>query len=225
KRVNQIPQSDGSFRYIPVEQTNNDINLGLLQPIPWTGGVISANSSVGFFKDFNDPSFLSEQWSGTVMNVRLSQPLFAFNDLKWDKKTEPLRYEESKRDYVEQMEFISREAVNRFFNVLEAQINLQISQFNLANNDTIYKIEEGRYNIGTTSKDKLLQVELQLLRSRQQVAQAKLDMETSRLQLRSYVGLSASEYNQLVLPEEIPQFSVTVDEALDYARKNRAAYI
>src|SRR5690606_17590252 len=26
-------------------------------------------------------------------------------------------------------------------------------------------------------------------------------------------------------PEEIPQFSVTVDEALDYARKNRAAYI
>lgn len=225
KRVNQIPQQDGSFRYLSVEQTNNNVNLGLLQPIYWTGGVISANSSIGYFRDYNDPSALAEQWSGTVMNVQLTQPIFSFNSLRWDKKTEPLRYEESKRDYVEQMEFISQEAVNRFFNVLQAQINLQIAQFNLANNDTIYKIEQGRYNIGTTSKDKLLQVELQLLRSRQDVAQARLDMETARLQLRSYVGLSGAEQVQLVLPEHIPQFSVSVDEALDYARKNRAAYV
>lgn len=225
KEVRQIPQQDGSYRYLQVEQTNNDLSLGLFQPIPWTGGFISANSSLGYFRDYNDVSALSEQWSGTVMNVRLTQPLFAFNELKWDRKTEPLRYEESKREYVEQMEFLSREAVTRFFNVLQGQINLQIAQFNLANNDTIYKIEQGRYNIGTTSKDHLLQVELQLLRSRQDVAQAKLDMETARLQLRSYVGLNSGDGVELSLPEAIPSFAVTVDDALAYARKNRSAYL
>jgi outer membrane protein TolC len=225
KRVNQIPQQDGTFRYIPVEQTNNFVNLGLQQPLQWTGGVISANSSLGYFKDFNDPTSLAEQWSGTVMNIQLNQPLFSFNALRWDRKTEPLRYEESKREYVEQMEFISREAVNRFFNVLQAQINLQIATFNLANNDTIYKIEQGRYNIGTTSQDKLLQVELQLLRSRQDVAQATLDQETARLQLRTYISLTEGETFALSLPEIIPSFDVTVDEALEHARKNRAAYI
>lgn len=228
KQVTQAPLADGTFRYAKVNQFNSFMNLGLEQPIPWTNGLISINSNVGYFNNYNfDPESLSpkEQWRGTVMSVELTQPVFAFNPLRWDKRTEPLRYEESKREYVEQMEFISREAVNRFFNVLEQQINLQIAQFNLANNDTIYKIEQGRYNIGTTSLDKLLQVELQLLNSRQDVAQANLQLETARLQLRSFIGLNNGEMFQLDLPEIIPVFSVTVDEALDYAKKNRAAFI
>ena len=225
KSVNQIIQQDGTIRYLPVQQTNNNIGLGLLQPISFTGGIISANSSLEYFKDYNDESASAEQWSGSVFNVALTQPIFAFNRFRWNKKIEPLLFEESKRDYVEEMEFISSIAVTRFFNVLEEQINHQIASFNLANNDTIYKIEQGRYNIGTTSLDKLLQVELQLLTSRQQVAQANLELETARLQLRSYIGLNAGEQFQLVLPEAIPQFSVSVEEALEYAKKNRADFI
>ena len=225
KSVNQVIQQDGTYRYIPVQQTNNEVTLGLRQPLSFTGGEISANSGLGFFKDYNDESFQAEQWSGSVFNISLNQPLFAFNPYRWDKRIEPLLYEESKRDYVEQMEDISGTATQRFFNVLEQQINHQMATFNLANNDTIYKIEQGRYNIGTTSLDKLLQVELQLLNSRQQVAQASLDLETARLQLRSFIGLNDGEQFQLVLPEEIPQFMVSVDEALEYAKHNRADYI
>jgi outer membrane protein TolC len=70
-----------------------------------------------------------------------------------------------------------------------------------------------------------LQVELQLLRSRQAVSQAELDLETSRLQLRSFIGLRNGEDFQLSLPENIPSFEITTDEALNYARQNRAAYV
>jgi outer membrane protein TolC len=222
KAVKEQSQPDGTIQFRAVEQTSTYLNVGLLQPIRWTGGTISANSNLQYFKNYFDNA---ESWNGAVMNVRLDQPLFSFNDLRWDRKTEPLRYEESKREYVEQMEFISMEAVNRFFNVLQAQVSLQIARFNLANNDTIYKIEQGRYNIGTTSQDKLLQVELQLLRSKQDVAQANLDLETAGLQLRSFIGAAQEENFQLYLPEVIPQFSLTVDEALENARKNRAAYV
>jgi outer membrane protein TolC len=226
KYVTQVLQPDGTYKYLPVEQMNNSVTLGLQQPVLWTGGTISANTSLQYFRNYNDITVLSKQWSGSVMNVALNQPLFSFNSLKWQKRIEPLLYEESKRTYVEQMEAISSEAVSRFFNVLAQQINLQIAQFNLANNDTIYKIEQGRYNIGTTSQDKLLQVELQLLRSRQDVARANLDLATARLQLRSYIGLNDSdEFPQLVLPEIIPVFEVTEQEALEFAKKNRAAYI
>lgn len=225
KSVNQVIQQDGSYRYIPVEQTNNEVTLGLRQPIAFTGGIISANTGLGFFKDFNDESVEAEQWSGSVFNIALNQPLFAFNQFRWDRKIEPLIYEESKREYVEEMEDIAGTAVERFFNVLEQQINHQIATFNLANNDTIYKIEQGRYNIGTTSLDKLLQVELQLLTSRQQVAQASLELETARLQLRSFIGLNDGEQFSLILPEDIPQFDVGVDEALEYAKLNRAEFI
>jgi outer membrane protein TolC len=228
KEVSQAPLADGTFVNANINQLNSFMNLGLEQPIPWTNGTISVNSNMGYFNNYNyDPSSIQpkEQWRGTVMNIQLNQPVFAFNPLRWDKLTEPLRFEESKRDYVEQMEFISRESVGRFFDVLESQINLQIAQFNLANNDTIYKIEQGRYNIGTTSQDKLLQVELQLLNSRKDVAQAKLDTETRSLQLRSYIGLTAGEQLKLILPETIPQFDVSAEEAMQYAKKNRAAFI
>lgn len=222
KAVKETSQDDGTVKFRAVEQAGSYVNMGLLQPIRWTGGTISANSNLSYFNNYFDNL---ELWSGAVMNVRLDQPLFAFNDLRWDRKTEPLRYEESRREFVEQMEFISMEAVSRFFNVLQAQVSLQIAQFNLANNDTIYKIEQGRYNIGTTSQDKLLQVELQLLRSRQDVAQANLDLETAGLQLRSFIGAAREENFQLYLPEVIPQFTLTVDEALEHARRNRAAFI
>jgi outer membrane protein TolC len=226
KAVQQFPQPGGTYQYFSVEQTNNNVSLGLIQPLSFTGGTISANTGLSYFKDYRaGEDDIAEQWSGSVMNIAINQPIFAFNQLRWDKKIEPLRYEESKRDYVEQMEFVSREATDRFFNVLAQQINLQIASFNLANNDTIYKIEQGRYNIGTTSQDKLLQVELQLLSSRQAVAQATLDLETAKLQLRTFIGLNNVDQFQLFLPEIIPQFDVTVDEALDHARKNRAAYL
>ena len=225
KRVNQVIQQHGWIRYIPVQQTDNQVSLGLFQPIAFTGGTISANSGLSFFKDYNDETNLAEQWSGSVFYVALNQPLLSFNRYRWRKRIAPLEYEESKRDYVEEMEGIAQTAVQRFFNVLEEQINLQIATFNLANNDTIYKIEQGRYNIGTTSLDKLLQVELQLLTSRQQVAEANLDLETARLQLRSYIGLNDEDQFQLTLPEGIPQFTVTVEEALQYAKQNRADYV
>ena len=219
----RTPRADGTFSYQPVNFLNPGVNFSLQQPIEWTGGVISVNSTYNYFRDFNNvqPTI----WNGSPFYISLFQPIFAFNQLKWSRMVEPIRFEESKREYAEAMEAIARDGVTSFFNVLQAQVNLQIAQFNLANNDTIYKIEQGRYNIGTTSEDKLLQVELQLLRSRQDVARASLDLQNSSLDLRIYIGLRNGESFSLVMPDEIPNFGVSEDEALLYAKQTRAAFI
>ncbi|HEU5291882.1 MAG TPA: TolC family protein [Cyclobacteriaceae bacterium] len=213
---------DGKVEFQSRERTDAIVNLGLQQPIFFTGGTLSVNTNLNKINDFY---YDYSTWNGTIVNVRLDQPILNFNELRWNKMTEPLRFEESKRSYVEEMEFISQQAVDRFFTVLDAQINLQIAQFNLANNDTIYKIEQGRYNIGTTPKDKLLQAELQLLRSRQDVTSARINLQNSKLDLRSYIGLKNDDEFELVLPEEIPTLNVTVDEALQRAKDNRADFI
>ena len=160
-----------------------------------------------------------------MVNIQLIQPILGFNDLRWDKKTDPILYEESKRSFVQEMESISQEASTRFFTVLDAQINLQLAEYNLANNDTIYKIEQGRYNIGTTTKDKLLQAELQLLQSRQQVTAARINLQNSKLSMRSYIGLREFDEFALVLPEYIPSLSLNVDRAVEYAQQNSAEFI
>ncbi len=218
----QIIQPDGTRLFQPVNQTNSFANLGLLQPLRWTGGTISANTNFNFFNDINRTV---SSWNGNIFNIRLDQPVYAFNPFKWDRRTEPLRFEESKREFVEQLEFISQNAADLFFQVIRSQIDEQIATFNLANNDTIFKIEQGRYNIGTTSQDKLLQVELQLLKSKQDVAQARINIQNTSLSLRIYLGLKDDQDFDLLLPEKLPDFSVDLDQALTHARTNRAAYV
>lgn len=213
---------DNTVIFLEREQTFSSINLGLLQPISTTGGEISINTDLNTNRNIPQNSSF---WSSTLVNVRLDQPIFGYNQLKWDKKTEPLRYEESKREYVEEMELLSERAVELFFEYLTAQVNLSIAQFNLSQNDTIYNIERGRYNIGTTTRDKLLQVELQLLRSKQDVAQANLDLNTSELDIRTYVGLADTGLFTFRLPEKIPDFEISAAEAVEYAKLNRADYI
>jgi len=217
----QFP-NNGTYTYTYVNQLNPGVNFSLQQPLEWTGGTISVNTQYNYFKDYREDR---TQWQGNPFYVRLFQPLFAFNQYKWSRKIEPVRFEESKREYSEGMEAIARDAVTNFFNVLQAQVNLQIAQFNLANNDTIYKIEQGRYNIGTTSEDKLLQVELQLLRSRQDVARASLDLQNASLALRTYIGLRNGESFTLIMPDQIPGFDVSEDDAIAYAKQTRAAFI
>ncbi len=218
----QVRQPDGSIEYVPINQINPGINFSLQQPIQWTGGTLAINSNYNYFKDIANSY---TQWNGSPLNISLFQPILAFNQYKWDKVIEPIRYEESRRDYAEAMEQISRDAVRVFFDVMVAQVNLEIASYNLANNDTIHKIEQGRYNIGTTSEDKLLQVELQLLRSRQDVGRANLDLQTAQLNLRTYIGLRSGEPFELVLPEIIPLLDVSEEEALTYSRQTRSAYI
>ncbi len=213
---------DGTILFQDREQLSSNLNIGLIQPIGLTGGSVSINSGLNYFSDLNQDL---TRYSSTLFNIQLNQPIFGFNDLKWDKRTEPLRYEESLRSYVEEMELVSREAVSFFFNFLDAQINYEIAEFNQLNNDTIFKIEEGRYNIGTTSKDKLLQVELQLLRSQQDVVQAQLDLETASQQLRAYLGLQTNDTLKLTIPATVPEFDIPIQEAITFAKLNRADYL
>lgn len=221
-----IEQNDGTTNYTSIEQISSTLSLGLQQPIAATGGTISVNSRLNQFGNLIADGF-DDQYRTTIVNIGLSQPIFGFNDLKWNKKIEPLRYEESKRSYVEEMEEVSQQATARYFNYLRDQIDLQIAEFNLVNNEANYKIQEGRYNIGTVSKDQLLEVELQMLTSQRSVIQAKLDLQTSRLVLRTYMGLSEdSDLSlELVAPGELPEFDIELDDALRFARQNRSDYI
>lgn len=218
RSVTPITQEDGSTEYRSVFNSNSDVSLNLEQQIGLTGGTIFVNSTVNRFDDFERNNF---RYGGDPLSVGFIQPLFSFNELKWDKKIEPLRYEESKREFVEEFEQISKDVATRFFNLLSAQVSLEIAQKNLGNNDTIYKIAQGRYELGKIPENELLQLELSLMNSRQAVAQANLDLETSQLALKAFLGLKNDDELNLIVPENIPDFQIDSDLALQEALNNR----
>ena len=126
-------------------------------------------------------------WNSAPVSLILNQPIGGFNQLKWDKRIEPVRYEKAKYEYLESMESITNQAVALYFNQLVAQQNLAIARQNHANTDTLYKISQERFQIGSISKNDLLQLELQLLNEGMSINTNKLQHDLAAAQLKSYL--------------------------------------
>ncbi|MDR1405707.1 MAG: TolC family protein [Prevotellaceae bacterium] len=195
--------------------------LSISQNLP-TGGVISVLSSL----DRQDRFLNSlEQYEGasyrtTPVSVNLRQSIFGVNEWKWDRKIEPLRYEEARRNYLKQMETISLRAIQYFFDLAAAQQSLAIAEFNYANNDTLHKIAQGRYNIGTIGENDLLQSELNYLTAGSTLNQAQLDVETSQNRLRSFLGFNELVTVAIILPTRVPKTILDLEEVMVWSRKN-----
>jgi len=154
--------------------------------------------------------------------IGYSQPMFQFNQLRWDKKIEPLKFEESKQAYIESMEQIAIRANGYFFDLLLAQVNLQIAETNLINTQKIQQVANEKYGLGKISKNEILQLQLEHLKAQKAVGIAKRDMEIATLNLRSYTGLQNTEKIALSLPYSNISMDVSPGKVLEEAYANRS---
>lgn len=224
RTISPITLPDGSDIFIRRSLATSSGNLSLSQTVGLTGGQLFVSSGLQRIdlirEDGTAVSYLS-----TPVNVGFRQPIFAYNRFKWERQIEPLRFEEARKQYVENLENISLRATNFFFDLLLAQINMEINELNLASNDTLYRIAQGRYSLGRIAENELLQMELNVLNSEATLEQSRIDYEGALFRFRSYLGLAGSETPELIPPESIPDLQIDVYAALAEARKNRADII
>lgn len=210
---------DGSDTFIERRGNNSSVQLNLAQKVPFTGGEFSIGSALQRTDFFTD-SLTATSYMLNPINISYKQPLFTFNPYKWERKIEPIRYEEAKKQFQSRLEDISQRAVQQFFDLVLAQINTEISRINYQNNDTLYKIAQGRYNIGTIARDELLQMELTLLNSQNAYKQSLNDYEDYHFRLRSFLGYPNTVVLKIVVPDSVPNVVIDSDKALELALKN-----
>lgn len=215
----QVTQPDGTLAFQPVSNNNSVLNLSLSQNIPLTGGSIYVQQQLQRFDNFLNRSTL---YNGIPFAFGLTQPLFRFNQMKWDRQTEPLRYAESNQQYVEALEQVALDATSLYFDLLVAQVNLQIAETNRANNDTLYKIAGHKLVLGKISQNDLLQLQLSVLNAKKDLASARQTAEVASLKLRSYISSRESLPLELATPNQISDFSVDIKQALAEAFANRS---
>lgn len=216
-----VVQPDGNLIFQPRTQNYSSLGLSLSQQVLQTGGTISINSSLNRFDDFDRKE---KRFSGAPLNISLNQPLFAFNGFKWDKKIEPLKYQEAEKEYIKETENIALSASKLYFDVLDAKIELELAKKNIEGQTTIYEVENKRINLGTTSRDKLLQIQLQLLTSKQNLGKAEVNFKMAVFYLKSFIGLNINDL-ELELPVSLPKITISVDKAIEGARSNRAEFL
>lgn len=223
RSIEPITLPDGREDFVSRAFMRNSINLFLSQPITATGGQIFLTTGLRrldvFETDIN-PGSLS--YLSTPVSIGFTQPLRTYNELKWRKKTEPLRYKENRREFNEAKEQAAATASNLFFDLLISQLTLEAADKNKVNADTLYKISQGRYSVGRIAETDLLQIELSVMNANAQLASANLNAQTANEALRSFLGITTDAKFQLIPPDGIPTNNVDVDLALQYALENRS---
>jgi outer membrane protein TolC len=222
KGYESVKQPDGTYRNEYVTTTDYQAIMMVNENIGFTGGSVFMRSQLFRTDNYNtDTSFLRS----VPITIGYSQPIFKYNSYRWAKKLEPLKYEKAKRQYMEGVEQISITTINHFFNLLQARIEVVIAQKNLNSYDTLYKIAQGRYQLGKIAENELLQLELNFLQAKAQVDNASLNYENMLFRLKSYLRIKNADVIQLLPPVLTRHDVISAARALEEARKNTSASI
>ena len=219
RSFSEVVQPDGTIQFQPIRNNNSSLGLSLEQNIARTGGTVYATTQLQRFDDFSRKTTL---YNGTLFAVGLEQPLFRFNQMKWDRKIEPLKYNESRQEYLESLEEIATVANRLYFDALLAQVNQSIAETNLKNTNEILRIAQEKFDLGKISRNEILQLQLEQLKAEKALATARRDVEISTLNLKAYIGLKNDDKLDLEEPFPATKPAVSAEIALAEAYANRA---
>lgn len=214
-----VTQPDGTEKFVQKSNMQTSLDMRLNQNIGLTGGQVFVTSSLQRNDNFGDEG-TGTSYLAYPVTIGFMQPINGYNPLKWDRKIEPMKYEEAKLDYVNALERVSRQAVRYFFDLTLAQINLEVAEKNYANTDTLFQIAKGRYQLGTIAENELLQMELSFLNSDASRNEATIDLELRKSRLRSFLGFNERVSLQLILPSEVPIIEMDYSRTLQEAKDN-----
>ncbi len=213
-----VTQPDGSIEFKAVSNLLASANLSLNQSIPLTGTFIYASTSASRVQDNYKQQ---TTFSGNPISFGFYQPIFAYNWMKWSKKTEPLIYNESQKNFIQAIEEIAYTATARFFNYLRIQTNFKLAESALKNSNDNLRIAQTKQKLGQISENDFSRIELSVLNAQKALNSAEMQLKNSDFELKSYIGLDQYQEIELQMPLNITLFDIDSKKALDEAKTNR----
>jgi len=204
--------------YKPREDLSSELTLLLNQNVGLTGGRIFARSELNLSEKLGTDRISS--YSSTPFSIGYSQAVNGYNNLKWTAKIEPLKFEKAKKNFIQAQEELALKANRRFFDLVDAQIEVNIAETNMANADTLYKIGQGRFQVGTVTQDELLNLELNFMNAKLAVIRANLGVERAQADLNSFLGYDKETKIECIIPKELPELAISSDQAIQFALNN-----
>ena len=198
-------------------------NLALSQTVDLTGGAFFVDSELGYMRNFGDNKYT--QFTTVPIRVGYAQALFGFNNAKWQKQIEPLKYEEAKKQFLYDREEISETAIQYFFSLAMAQADYNLAKDNAGSTDTLYHIGLERQKIASLSQADLLTLKLDAINAKNSLKNAEVNLKKANYDFVSFLNLDKNANITLELPEVSRKIEVPLENALKYVRENNPDYL
>lgn len=218
KQYSSYMNNDGSYSFVRNNYLQMDGELSVTQNIWLTGGKVSVNTSLDFYRQLGSPAF--NRYMTIPVALTLTQPIFGVNNLKWDRKIEPVRYSEAKAQFLSATENVALTAINYYFSLLMAQENHSIAEQNLENAERLYEVAKEKREMGRISQNDLLQMELNLLNAKSDLTNCVSDLKSNMFNLRSFLDYGENVDIVPEIPVDVPEVEINYGDALDKALAN-----
>ena len=210
----------GSYSFVSNNYLQMNGELSLTQNIWLTGGSLSINSSIDFYRQLGSSSY--NQFMSLPIALTLNQPIFGVNNIKWDRKIEPVRYEEAKAQFMSASENVALTSIQLYFSLLLAKENLNIANQNLESAQKLYDVAIEKREMGRISKNDLLQMELNLLDARTELTDCESNYKSSMFQLTTFLDFDEGTEIEAYVPTDVPCVEIDYQDALEKAEINNS---
>ena len=208
KSYSSYQTEDGSYKFIRNNALGLSGEVAIDQNIWFTGGKISLSSSLDYMQQLGSDG--KKHLMSVPVRLSLTQPLFAANPIKWQRRISPVRYAEAKASFLTATEEVTMRTITYYFDLLLANENVAIAQQNLTNADKLYLIAQAKRKMGQISENELLQLKLSALKAKATRTQAQSNLNARTFALRSFLGMD----EMAPIHPEVPR--TVVSEQMNY---------
>lgn len=111
RQINKVTQPDGTELFLRQNQLATDLTLSVSQNVWFTGGNLFMQTAAQRMDELGEKS---TAYNTQPFTVGYRQSLFGYNSLKWNRRIEPVRFQEAKKTYSETLELIASKTCELF---------------------------------------------------------------------------------------------------------------
>ncbi|MEG1563125.1 MAG: TolC family protein [Bacteroides sp.] len=215
KSYSSYQNSDGTYGFVRSNLLGLAGQLSIDQNIWLTGGKLSLSSSLDFIRQMGTNS--NKHFMSVPVSLQLTQPIFGVNNMKWNRRIEPVRYAEAKAAFISATEEVTLKTITYFFQLLLAKEVLGTARQNETNAERLYEVAGAKRKMGQISENELLQLKLAALKAKAAATESVSNLNAKMFQLRAFLGIGEEETLQPVLPESVPDLRMVYRTVLDKA--------
>jgi outer membrane protein TolC len=216
------PLPDGRDAFVNRSTMNNGVSLSMFYQFAATGGTFTASSHLNRLDIFATEQFdYNKTYFFTPISVGFQQPLFRFNEQKWQRERyNLLNAELTTREAVVREEVLVQ-AVQFYNSAYQAQIDVTLAQNNIAETDALYDIRSRQAAIAKVQRVEMLRLESEQQSNQIEYEQAVLNLNAALLDLKDFLRLERNVPILLSAPPDIANVVIDPAFAVQMATQNQ----
>ena len=193
--------------------------LSISQNFDPLGGTFFINTNLDYLRTFGNNT--STQFTSIPARIGYNQNLLGYNEFKWKKKIEPIKYEKAKKQLVYNLENTAELVTTYFFALALAQAEYDLAVDDMNKTDTLYRfMGSERSKILAISQTDLSTLKLDQINAMNTFRNAEIKLKRAISALTSFLNMDKSTNIRLELPSYPKSMDVPSDKALAEARLN-----